>query len=224
MESPILKAERRQVVGKKVKSLRRQGLLPAIVYGRGIEPIPIQLDARDASRILSGISGSTLIELHINGEQHTVLIRDTQQDPIRRDLLHIDFLKVAMDTAIRTTVPLEFVGEAPAVSDQGGILVTSLNEIEVEALPGDLPDRITVDLEVLTEIDQSITVADIFAGEDVNVLTDADEVVAHVVAQAVAVEEEEVEEEALIALHEEPEVIERGRKEEEAEDGGEGGE
>ncbi len=215
MEAPVLKVQRRAVVGKKVKALRRQGLLPAIVYGRGIEPIPIQLDAREASRILSGISGSTLIDLEVDGEKHTVLIRDTQQDPIRRDLLHIDFYKVAMDTAIRTTVPLEFVGEAPAVTDVGGILVTSLNEIEVEALPGDLPDRIVVDLEVLTDLDQTITVGDLFAGERVTVLTDADEVVAHVVAQAVVVEEEEEEEEALIALQEEPEVIERGRKEEE---------
>jgi large subunit ribosomal protein L25 len=208
-----LYAKQRAVVGKKVKALRRQGLLPAVLYGTGIEPLPIELDAKEASRILSSVRGSTLVTLTVDKDQHQVLVRDEQRDVIRRDLIHVDFLKVAMDVAIRTEVPVDFVGEAPAVSEKGGVLVTELTEIEVEALPANLPDRIVVDLEPLAEIDDTITVGDLFFGEGVEVLTDLNEVLARVIYQM----EEEIEEEAIeevIPVEMEPELIERGKREE----------
>ncbi len=214
MERMKIEARPRRVVGKQVNALRRQGLLPAVLYGWGISPQPLELEARAAAKILTRLSGSTLVELTVDGETHNVLVREVQRDPIRADIRHVDFLKVAMDVAIRAAVPLEMVGEAPAVKTYGGVLVTGLDEIEVEALPGDLPDRVTVDLSALTAVGQSITVGDLYAGKNVKVLTPADEVVVRVMAQAV----EEVEAAAPAVEAVEPEVIERPKKAEEVEE------
>jgi large subunit ribosomal protein L25 len=200
-----LKSNPRKTVGKQVKRLRREGLLPAVVYGAGIEPTPIQLDALEAEKVLAGIGSSTLIDLYIGDEVHKVLVRDLQRDVIRRNPTHIDFLKVAMDVKINTVVPVELVGQSPAVQELGGVLVTGLSEIEVEALPSDLPDRVTVDLTVLENFDDSITVGDLYLGDGVTVLTDEDEFIANVVYQTmeeIVEEEEELEEELA-----EPELV-----------------
>ena len=207
MEAIILEASPRKVVGKKVKTLRQSGLVPAIMYGKDVDPTAIQLDDRKADKLLSQAGGSTLIDLKIGKNTHKVLFRAVQRDPITLQLIHIDFLQVAMDVIIRTYVPVELVGEAPAVKDLGGVLVTGLSEIEVEALPSDLIDRITVDLDVLREIDDSITVGDLFLGKDVKVLTEPEEVVAHMMYQ-VEEEEEEVEELEELLEGEEPEMVE----------------
>lgn len=215
MSELILNAEHREVTGKKVKVLRRQGYLPAVLYGVGIESIPIKLDLKEASKVISAAGRSTLVMLKIGKKQHQVLVRETQRQVIRRGLEHVDFLKVAMDVAIRAEVPIEFVGEAPAVRDLGGVLVTELVEIEIESLPTDLPDRITVDLELLAEITDTIKVGDLSFGEGVEVITSPDDVITRVIYQ---VEEEIVEEELeeeVIPTEEEPEVIERGKLEEE---------
>jgi large subunit ribosomal protein L25 len=215
MDEIKLEAKERTVTGKKVKVLRREGLLPAVVYGTGIEPIAIELDAHSTTKLLSHASGSTLINLKVGSENHTVILRDVQIDVIRRNPIHIDFLKVAMDAIIKTEVPVTLVGEAPAVRELGGVLVTGLSEIDIEALPADLPDRITVDIESLAEIYSSIIVADVFFGKGVTVLTDPNEVLARVVAQAIEEEiEEEVEEELLVDVLDEPDVIEKGAREE----------
>jgi large subunit ribosomal protein L25 len=217
METHEMKAESRQAIGKKVRSIRRAGLVPAVLYGSGVAGMPIQLDARQAEDLLSQVSASTLIDLKVDGEEHTVLVRDVQRDVIRRDLIHIDFLKVAMDVEIRTTVPVELVGEAPAARELGGVLVTGVTEIEVEALPSDLPDRIVVDLEPLHEIDDAITVGDLYLSEGVRVLTDQSENVAHVIYMAEEEEEEEEELEGLLELGAEPELVDQRGVEEELE-------
>ncbi len=215
MERPKLNVRRRTVVGKQVRALRRQGLIPAVLYGTGVEATPLELEGREASRLLSGVSGSTLLDLVLDSETHNVLVREVQRDSIRQDIRHVDFLKVAMNVAIRTSVPVELVGEAPAVKTFGGILVTGVDEIEVEALPADLPNRLTVDLGVLTEIGKAITVGDIFTGQGVRVLTSKDDLIARV-TQAAA--EEVVEEAPAAAVAVEPEVIEKPKKEEEVEE------
>lgn len=215
MDQIVLKADRRTVIGKKVSSLRKAGLLPAIIYGTGIEPIPLELPTHETSKILADVRGSTLINLEVGEESHTVILRDVQIDVIRKDLLHIDFLKVAMDEEIRTEVPIQVVGEAPAVKELGGVLVLGISEIEVEALPADLPDRITVELDSLEEINAAITVADIYAGPNVKVVTEPGEVIAHVVTQTMEEIVEEVEEEeAVVELAIEPEVVGEGEVEE----------
>jgi large subunit ribosomal protein L25 len=209
-----IEASPRTVRGKQVKALRRAGLLPAVMYGVGMEPQMLELPAHETELILQRVSGSTLIDLKVGKKIHKVLVREIQREVISRQPIHVDFLEVAMDVAIRAVVPVELVGEAPAVHELGGVLVAGLNEIEVEALPSNLPDRITVDISGLETFDDSLTVGDLTIGEGVTVLTEADEAIANVVYQAVEEEPEEVEE----ALEEfEPELVERAGREEEDE-------
>lgn len=215
MERQTLDASERNIIGKRVRSLRQAGRVPAVMYGKGTEPVLLDLDHVEVGKVLSRSGAATLIDLHVDGDTHTVLVRDVQRNPIRRDLLHIDFLKVAMDVAITTQVPVELVGEAPAVRELGGILYTGVTEIEVEALPSDLPDRVVVELDSLTEIEDTITVGDLFLGKGVRVLIDPDEVIAKVIYQEEEILEEEEEEVELVLEGEEPEVIERGKREEE---------
>jgi large subunit ribosomal protein L25 len=209
----VIGAKERSVTGKQVKALRREGRLPAVLYGKGVDPTALELDAREATNVLHGAGASTLIDLKVGRKTYKVLMRDVQRDVIKGHLLHVDFLSVAMDEVIRTTVPVEYVGEAPAVKLIGGLLVTDLDEIEVEALPSDLPDRVRVDLSSLEDIDDAIVVGDVFLGEGVKVLTEAEAVFARVIYQVEEEEEEEIEEEILVEG--EPEVIERGKREEE---------
>jgi large subunit ribosomal protein L25 len=214
MENRTLKAKARSMKGKRVEALRRAGLLPGILYGRGTDPIPVELEARAATRVLSMASASTLLDLDLNGETHKVLVREVQRHPLRQTMEHVDLMKVALDVAIRTAVPIDLTGEAPAVKLFGGVLVSGVNEIEVEALPEDLPSRITVDLEPLSTMEARITVGDIFPGKGVRVLSDPHLVIARVIYQV----EEKIEEEEAVptALGEaEPEIIARGKKEEE---------
>ncbi len=222
MERQTLEASGRTIVGKRVRALRQAGRVPAVMYGKGTDPVLLELDDVEVGKVLSRSGAATLIDLKVDGDTHTVLVRDVQRNPIRRDLLHIDFLKVAMDVAITTQVPVEFVGEAPAVRELGGILYSGVTEIEVEALPSDLPDHVAVELDGLTQIEDTITVGDLFLGKGVKVLIDPDEVIAKVIYQEEEILEEEEEEEVELVLEgEEPEVIEKGKREEEGEPGGE---
>ena len=212
-ENRLLQARPRTVTGKQVGALRRAGQLPGILYGRGTEPTAIEMEALAATRVLEQASASTLLDLELSGLTHKVLVRELQRHPLRRSVEHVDLMKVALDVAIRTTVPLELTGEATAVKTFGGVLVTGVSEIEVEALPQDLPSHITVDLETLATMEARIIVGDLFLGKGVRVLTDPQAVVARVIYQV----EEKLEEEVAptIAVTPEPEIIGRGKKEEE---------
>jgi large subunit ribosomal protein L25 len=209
-----IKAENRNVIGKQVKGLRREGKVPAVVYGAGMQPTAIELQSREAERALARATGATLLDLELDGVTHKVLVREIQRHSIRRDLRHVDFLKVAMDQLIRAEVPIELLGEAPAVKTLGGVLVTVVQAIEVEALPADLPDRVTVSIEGLEKIDDRINVGDLKLSKGVRVLTSAEEVVARVIYQVAEVLEEPKE---AVAVAVEPEVIAR-KKEEEGEE------
>ncbi len=221
MDEVIIKANHRQVVGKKVKVLRRDGILPAVVYGQKIESIPISLDMREASRILERISPSALVVVDVDGEQHYTLVRDKQRNPIRGSILHVDFQAVSLDETVRADLNIKIVGEAPAVETYLGIVVPSLEQLSIECLPKDLPDNIEVDIFGLNEIGDSLLVRDLIAPNGVEILSDPEDVVVVVIAQAA---EEEVEEEEVEIVEEgmEPEVIERGKREEGEEDEEEG--
>ncbi len=212
MSEVILHAKKRTITRSKVKTLRNEGILPAVMYGAGVESTPIELDSRETTKMLANVGASTLISLKVGNTNHQVLLREVQRDYIRGDILHIDFLKVSMDVVIRTEVPLELIGESLAVKELGGLLVSGLSEIEVEALPGNLPDKIEVDISSIESMDDVITVADLEIGEGIQVLTSEDEVLASVVYQ----EEEEIEEEVeeLVEVEMEPELVERGKREE----------
>ena len=208
-EEVLINAEKRNVVGKQVKALRRQGILPGVIYGRHIEAFPIQMDAHDASLILDKLTASSLITIDVDGEKFNVPMRDRQRAVIFGDLLHVDFLVVSLTEKLRATVELKLVGEAP-VADNPEVVVTQvLNDIEIEAFPQDLPEVIEVDISTLETVDDEITVADLDLGEDIAILTDPNETIVSVgyVAQEEVAEEEEAEELA------EPKVVERGKKE-----------
>jgi large subunit ribosomal protein L25 len=214
MEEVIVKADRRNVVGKQVNALRRAGMLPAVLYGRHIDPLPISLDLREASRILDRLSPSALITIRMDGEQHYALVRDKQRNPILGTLRHVDFLAVSLTETVRSSVTIQMTGVSPAVEELSGILVQNIEELEVEALPRDLPERIIVDISGLNEIGDTIYVRDLVLPSGVEVLSDPDEAVV-LVTQPTA--EEVVEEEEVEEAETEPEVIERGKREEEEE-------
>jgi len=208
MERKVLKATRRTILGKQVKALRRQGQLPAVMYGHKVDPVSISLDAHDASLVLYGISPSTIITIELEGEQHAVLVREKQKNYIKNTFLHVDFQVVSLTEKITVRVQIETHGLSPAVKDYNAVIVTNLNEVEVEALPQDLPERLVVDVTKLTSIGDAIYVRDLEVSHKVQILTPADEVV--VVATGAAPEVDEVAEAGEAA---EPEVIERGKKE-----------
>jgi large subunit ribosomal protein L25 len=207
MEEVVFQANRREVFGKKVKNLRNEGLLPAVVYGHNIEPISISLDMREAARTLDLISPSALVVLDIEGEKHYTLVRDKQRNPVRRTIMHVDFQAVSLTETVRADVSVNIIGVAPAVETYLAIVVPSLEQISIECLPTNLPDKFDVDISGLSEIGDSILVGDLTAPEGVEIMNDPDDVVVVVIAQA-AEEEEEVEEEE-IELEEgaEPEVV-----------------
>lgn len=224
MEKVLIKATKRDVVGKKVQTLRREGILPAVIYGHNIDPIAISLDAHSASRSLARATSSSLVTIEVEGKEYPTLVREKQLDFIKNTLLHVDFLAVSMTEKIRASVGVQVEGESPAVKEFGAILVTGLTELEVECLATDLPERFTVDVSSLTEISSGVYVRDVEPPPNVEILSDPDEVI--VVATAAAEEEieEEVEEELVEGEEEleEPEVIEKGKKEDEGEESGEG--
>ncbi len=214
MEKEVLKASRRTVIGKQVGALRRQGQLPAILYGHHLQPIPITLEARQAERILRQMTASSLVTIELEGQTYPALVREKQRDPIKSHLLHVDFQAVSLTEKIRAQVGIELDGVSPAVKDQNAILVTPLDELEVECLPQDLPERIVIDVSGLLNPGDGIRVSDLVVSDRVRILNDPDEMV--VIATAAEVEEAAVEVE--VSAEAEPEVIEKGKKEEEIEE------
>ena len=219
MEKALIQAEKRTVTGKQVKALRRAGKLPAVIYGYGIDPISIVLDAHSASRILARASSSTLVTIELAGKKYPTLVREKQLDFIRNSLIHVDFLAVSMTEKITANVGVHIEGEAPAVKEFGAILVTNLTELEVECLASDLPERFVVDVSGLAEIGDGVYVRDLEVPTNVEILTDLDEMIIVATAQAA----EEIEEEAEELLEgeeelEEPEVIGKGKEEGEGEE------
>lgn len=212
MEKVVIKATRRTVTGKQVKALRRQGKLPGIIYGHHIETTPISMELQEATRALSGLTASSIVTVTIDGVENAALVREKQRDFIKGTLRHVDFQAVSLTEKIRAFVSVELIGLSPAVKDFNAVIVTGLDEIEVEALPQDLPERISVDISKLAKIGDGIYVRDLSFAEGVEILENEDDMVVRVTAQAA---EEVVEGAAVEATTEEPEVIEKGKKEEE---------
>jgi large subunit ribosomal protein L25 len=217
MEQVELKTQKREVLGKKVKSLRREGLIPAVLYGHETESVPLQVEERELNRVLVQAGGHRLIALKVgrSRKRQMALARDVQWDVISGKPLHVDFYAVVMTEKITTAVPLVLVGEAPAADRVGAMVLQGLDEVEIECLPGDLIEAIEVDLSGLEEIDQAIYVKDLPVPPTVEILTDTEETVARVTwAAAEVVEEEEV----VPVAPEEVEVIAKGKEEVEPEE------
>jgi len=187
MEKVVLKASKRSVVGKQVKALRREGKLPAVIYGRHGDPVNIELDARSTGRILANATSSSLITIELDGEKIPTLIREKQRDFIKNNLLHVDFMTVSMTEKLKAYVALRFKGLSLAVKDYNAILVHNIEQLHVECFPADLPEYVEVDISVLKNPGDGIRVGDLSVTENVTVLDDADMMVA--VASASKIEE-----------------------------------
>ncbi|MCC7368861.1 MAG: 50S ribosomal protein L25 [Chloroflexi bacterium] len=183
-----LRAEPRSVVGKKVRFLRRQGVVPANVYGQSAST-PVQVGAKDVEQTIRRAGRTHLVSLSVGSEKTTVLVKDWQRHPYKGELLHVDFVRVAMNQTMRIDVPVRLVGEAPAVKTLGGMALQSHATVNVECLPADLPEAIEVDITGLAEIDASIYVRDLTAPQGVTILTDGDDLVVKIMAPTVEVEE-----------------------------------
>jgi len=220
MEKVVLKANKREITGKQVRALRRAGQLPAVIYGRHVEPIAISLDAHSASLILAKLTSSSLVTLDVDGTEFPAIVREKQRNYIKGVLTHVDFLALDLSEKIRTKVRLTYTGVSPAVKDFSAVLVHRLDALEVECLPTDLPERITVDISSLKEIGNNIHVRDIVVPANVLVLDDADEIA--IIATVVKEDATDVAEAAAVvaaaaAEAATPELsVERGKKEDEA--------
>ncbi|MFH2101739.1 MAG: 50S ribosomal protein L25 [Chloroflexota bacterium] len=211
MEKAIVKATPRSVTGKQVRALRRAGELPAVIYGNVDEPINISMNSHDASRILNRLSASSLVTIELEGKEFPTLVREKQRHYIKGHLIHVDFQAVSLTEKIRTAIGIVLAGDSPAVKEFDAFLSTGLTEIDVECFPQDLPENIVVDVSGIKQIGDSIHVRDLIISDKLEVMVDKDEMIAIATAQ----KEEEVEEEPEIELEEvEPEVIEKGKKEE----------
>jgi large subunit ribosomal protein L25 len=213
-----LAAEPRTVLGKQVNQLRRAGWVPAVMYGHGFDPLPLQLQAHGLKHVLAEVGGSQLIGIRVAGKDQPemALVRSVQRDPIKGTLLHVDFYRVSMTEKLTTEVTLTLVGESPVVTLKEGLLLHGISSIEVRCLPGDLVDTIGVDISGL-EMNQSLYVRDLAVPAGIEILTEPDEMIVRVVP----LEAEEVLEEAPVAEAAEVEVITEA-KAEEGEEAGEG--
>jgi len=205
-----LHARRRQLLGKAVKRLRRQGITPANIYGRGIASVAIEVPTQELLRLLRHAGRHEMVYVVLDGEEpRPCFLKEIQRDPITDELLHVELHQVSLAERVRLEVPLHLVGEAPAVRELGATLLQLLETVVVEGLPTAIPPFIEVDVTVLREPGQAIHVGDLKAPEGVVILSDAHLVVAQ------AVLEEEVAEEEVVAAPAEVEVIRPAREEEE---------
>lgn len=181
MEQLNLKAAPRELLGKKVKILREKGQIPAILYGRNFQSLPLALDQGQLAKISDQAGESTLIELETPGQKPMkVLIRHIQKDPVTDNPLHVDLYKVDMSEKIETEIPLEFIGTSTAVEELEGNLITNKNSIEVECLPDKLVSKIEVDISPLKTFEDLILVKNLKIPEGIKVLEEIDDVVVQV--------------------------------------------
>lgn len=211
----MLKAVKRDTRGKnEARRLRAAGRMPGIVFGGAGEPTAVSVDPKQLSRILHSDSGmNTLIALDVEGGETTrVIVKDYLLDPVRHSLLHVDFYRVAMDKAIVVTVPVETRGEPKGVKQQGGVLDLPHRTVQIECLPGEIPESIVVDVSELL-IGQSVRLKDVAGEARWTPVSDPDTMLAHLVAARTVVEEAPAEAPAAAAA--EPEVIKKGKTEKE---------
>ena len=179
MKHENLKVEKRKVLGKQVKKLRRDGILPGNVYGKDIKSTSVQASIKDFVDVYGKTGETGLVDLDLAGTAIPVLIQNVYKN-FRGNYLHADFFKVNLKEKVKASVPLEIIGEPRAVTEKIGILMNIISEIEVEALPEALPEKIDVNVEHLANIDDQITVADLKIDEGVEVLTDKGQIVAKI--------------------------------------------
>jgi len=175
-----LKAQKRDVSGKKLEKSRKSGLIPAIIYGKGKENVNLFIERNSFNRVFNKAGETSLVDLSIEGEKESrnVLIHEIQINPVSDDIIHIDFYEVRMDVKVESEVPLKFIGESPAVKDLGGTLITNKDSVEVKCLPANIPHEIEVDISSINTFADSITAKDLKIPANVELLTDLEETIA----------------------------------------------
>lgn len=176
-----LKALPRTVRGRKTNKQRKAGQIPAVIYGHGVKSEPLYVNAKDFAKVYTEAGESSLITLEVGGKNRNVLIHDVARDPLSENFLHVDFYQVRMDEKIKAEVPLNFIGESLAVKAEAGVLVKNMQEVEIEALPKDLPHHIDVDISVLETFEDHIFVKNINVPEGVKIIAEENEIVASVI-------------------------------------------
>lgn len=190
-----LTATNRTLTGKSLHRLREKGIVPGVVYGRGIENTLVAVPERELEKVYREAGENTLVNLEIEaGEPRTVLIYDVALDPVKQRLVHVDFYQVRLDEAVKAEVPLEFTGVSPAVKELGGTLVKVLHTLEVEALPQEIPHKIEADVSKLTTFDEQIKIKDLKVAASVKILYSPEEIVARVLPPRTEEELEALEE------------------------------
>jgi len=206
-----INAKIRETLGKKVKTLRKEGIIPAVLYGEKVKSVPLEVDYNEFEKVYKEAGESTIVKLKVKSKEtkpsarlaarqadKNVLIYDVSKDPVTDKFTHIDFYAVRMDKLITTEVPLVFEGESPVVETEDGVLIKNITEVEVEALPTDLPREIKVDISTLRTFDDLIHIKDLKVSEGVKILAEPEEMIVSVIPprseEELAALEEEVEE------------------------------
>lgn len=171
MEKHTLKATKRLVTGRKVKSLRHTGQIPANIYGKKVKSLAVSLNEKEFLSLFAKAGETGLVELIIDSEKRPVLIHQVQYHPVTSALLHVDFFQVDLKEKVTTKVPIILIGEAAAVKDKVGVLLTLLSEVEVEALPSDLPDKIEAEVSLLKDVGQTLLISTLTVSDKVKILT-----------------------------------------------------
>jgi large subunit ribosomal protein L25 len=180
MKRHALKVEKRKILGKKVSKLRKEGFLPANLYGKGVKSVSVQVSYKDFEKVYKEAGETGIVDVDIAGEVRPSLIHNVQQDYYKHVLLHADFFQVNLKEKVKAMVKIVTVGEPKAVAEKLGLLMQTLAEVEIEALPTDLPDKMEINVEPLAVLDAQITVGEMKAPAGVTILTDASQVVAKI--------------------------------------------
>lgn len=230
MDKHTLKAEKRKILGQKVKTLRKEGILPANIYGKKVKSLAIQIPMSEFEKIYKEAGETGIIEISVDSSKRPVLINNVQMHPVTDIPLHVDFLQIDFKEKVTADVPVDLIGESPAEKSGLGTVVQQINEIEVEALPADLPEKFEIDLSKLTKVDMAVLVKDLDVDKKkVEIKSDLEQILVKV--EPPRKEEEvvvpvEVEEEGEIEEGEEPseegKAPEEGEKEEKTEEKTEG--
>jgi len=207
MEQTELQAATREILGKKVRFLRRQGIIPVHLFGHDVESMALQCDAAQLQRVLAEVGKTSLISLIPDKAKtpRNVVVREIQREPRTGELLHVDFYQVRMAEKIKVEVPIVLVEEAPALKSKENMLLQELNRLTIECLPDQIPPSVELDMSSLTEVEQSIQVKDITLGEGITVLNDPEHMVVKIILRRVE-KVEEVEEVAVEEAVEAPEA------------------
>lgn len=202
----ILEARKREIRGRKVKSLRKKGVLPAVFYGPEVKSTPIEINAKEFNDVYKKAGQSSLINLKIGNKEYPVLISETKTDPISDNFIHIDFYQPILTKEVEARVPIIFEGESSAVKDLGGTLVKEIQELEVKALPQNLPHEIRMDISKLKTFEDEILIKDINLPAGVKVKKNLDDIV------AVVTPPQKIEEELEKPIEEKVEEVEKVEK------------